>query len=124
MYMMAKHLHLTVLVLSILLFVARFVMLQMNAAAANNKIMRIGPHVAYTLLLLTALWLCVILNMYPFTTDWVTFKLLGLVAFVIMGLVATKWGKTRPMQWVGFIGALAWLAVTAKVAITKQPMWF
>ncbi|RPJ67180.1 invasion protein [Alteromonas sediminis] len=124
MYMMAKHLHLTALVLSILLFVARFAMMQMQMQAANNKFMKIAPHIAYTVLVATAVWLCMLLSIYPFTTSWVTFKLLGLIAFIVMGLVAFKWGKTKLMQWVGFLGALAWLAVTAKVAVTKQPLWF
>jgi uncharacterized membrane protein SirB2 len=123
MYMMAKHIHLTAVALSILLFVFRFILIQVGSDVANKKVFKIVPHIAYTVLVLSAAWLCVILSQYPFQTAWVTYKLVGLIAFVLMALWATNWARTKMFEWVGFLGALAWLVLTAYVAVTKQPLF-
>lgn len=124
MYMMAKHLHLTAVALSIILFILRFVWSQFNPDFLQKKWVKIVPHVIDTVLLGSALWLCTIISQYPFVDGWVTFKVIGVLAYIIMGMLALKWGRTVTMKWVGFIGALAWLAVTAKIAITKQVFFF
>ena len=124
MYKMAKHLHLTAVALSIILFILRFVWSQFNPDFLQKKWVKIVPHVIDTVLLGSALWLCTIISQYPFVDGWVTFKVIGVLAYIIMGMLALKWGRTVTMKWVGFIGALAWLAVTAKIAITKQVFFF
>jgi uncharacterized membrane protein SirB2 len=80
--MMAKHIHLTAVALSILLFVFRFILIQVGSDVANKKVFKIVPHIAYTVLVLSAAWLCVILSQYPFQTAWVTYKLVGFTAYV------------------------------------------
>jgi uncharacterized membrane protein SirB2 len=52
-----------------------------------------------------------------------TEKLFGLFAYIGLAVMALK-GRTLLMRWVGFIGALSWLALVAKVAITKTPLLF
>jgi len=120
MYVMAKHLHLTAVGLSILLFVLRFLWSQANPHILQKKWLKILPHVIDTLLLGSAIGLCLIIQQYPFVNDWVTFKLLGLLAYIGLGLVALKLGKTPLIRWVGFVGALGCLALIGKVAVTKQ----
>lgn len=124
MYLVAKHLHLLAIGLSAVLFLFRFVFSQLKHPLASHKAIAIITHITYTLLVVTAAWLCLQLSMYPFTTPWLTAKLIGLAAFILFGLVAFKWARTRPFQWLGFLGALAALAITAKVAYLKQPFWF
>ncbi len=124
MYMMAKHLHLTAVGLSIFLFVLRFIWAQFNPDFLKKKWVKVVPHIIDTVLLGSALWLCTIISQYPFVDSWVTFKVVGVLAYIAMGMLALKWGRTIAMKWVGFIGALAWLALTAKVAITKQALLF
>ena len=55
MYMMAKHLHLTAVGLSILLFVIRFLYGQMNPGFLQKKWVKIVPHIIDTVLLLSAI---------------------------------------------------------------------
>lgn len=120
MYMMAKHLHMTAVGLSILLFVIRFLYGQMNPAFLQKKWVKIVPHVIDTVLLLSAIWLCVLIAQYPLVNGWVTFKVIGVLIYIFMGMLALKWAKTPPLKWAGFFGALIILALTAKVAVTKQ----
>ncbi|WP_414830517.1 SirB2 family protein [Alteromonas sp. H39] len=124
MYMMAKHLHLTAVALSILLFILRFIWVQMDPAALQRKWLKIVPHVVDTILLASAVWLCVLLSQYPFAQTWLTFKLIGVIAYIVLGLVALKKAKTVPVRWITFLLALGVLAATAKVAVTKQPLFF
>ncbi len=124
MYAAVKHIHLTAIALSILLFVIRFIWSQFNPAFLQKKWVKIVPHIIDTVLLLSALWLCVIISQYPFVNDWLTFKVVGLVAYILLGMFALKWGRSAPMRWIGFIGAIIWLVLIANVAITKQPMFF
>lgn len=123
MYMMAKHLHLTAVGLSILFFVFRFIWSQFDATALNKKWVKILPHIIDTVLLASAIWLCFILSQYPFVNAWLTFKVLGVVLYIVFGLFALKKAKTRLSKWGFFVAALVVLMATAMVAVTKQPLF-
>lgn len=119
MYMMAKHLHMTAVGISVLLFVFRFIYGQMNPSFLQKKWVRVVPHIIDTVLLGSAIWLCVILSQYPIVNSWLTAKVIGVIGYILFGLLALK-SETPVKKWGGFAGALIVLGVTAKVAITKQ----
>lgn len=119
MYMMAKHLHMTAVGISVLLFVFRFIYGQMNPSFLQKKWVKVVPHIIDTVLLGSAIWLCVILSQYPIVNGWLTAKVIGVVGYILFGLLALK-SETPVKKWGGFAGALIVLGVTAKVAITKQ----
>ena len=123
MYMMAIHLHLTAVGLSILLFVFRFIWSQFDATILAKKWVKIVPHIIDTILLASAIWLCVILSQYPIVNAWLTFKLAGVIAYIVLGLFALKKAKTTVGRWAFFIAALVVLMTTALVAVTKQPLF-
>jgi len=123
MYMMAKHLHLTAVGLSILFFVFRFIWSQFDASALSKKWVKILPHIIDTVLLASAIWLCIILSQYPFVNAWLTFKVIGVVLYIVFGLFALKKAKTTLGKWSFFVAALGVLMATAMVAVTKQPLF-
>ena len=123
MYMMAKHLHLTAVGLSILFFVFRFIWSQFDATALSKKWVKILPHIIDTVLLASAIWLCFILSQYPFVNAWLTFKVIGVVLYIVFGLFALKKAKTKLSKWGFFVAALVVLMATAMVAVTKQPLF-
>ncbi|MFZ8200728.1 invasion protein [Alteromonas portus] len=123
MYMMAKHLHLTAVGLSILFFVFRFIWSQFDATALSKKWVKILPHIIDTVLLASAIWLCVILSQYPLVNAWLTFKVIGVVLYIVFGLFALKKAKTTMSKWAFFVAALLVLMATAMVAVTKQPLF-
>lgn len=124
MYMMAKHLHLTAVALSVTLFLIRFLWAQKNPLILEKFWAKVLPHIIDTVLLGSAVWLCVIISQYPLVNGWLTFKVVGVVAYIVFGLIALKKAKTAPVKWLAFIAALLSLAMTAHVAISKQPMFF
>jgi uncharacterized membrane protein SirB2 len=117
--MMAKHLHMTAVGISVLLFVFRFIYGQMNPSFLQKKWVKVVPHIIDTVLLGSAIWLCVILSQYPIVNSWLTAKVIGVIGYILFGLLALK-SETPVKKWGGFAGALIVLGVTAKVAITKQ----
>ncbi len=123
MYMMAKHLHLTAVGLSILFFIFRFVWSQLDADALSKKWVKILPHIIDTVLLGSAVWLCIILSQYPFVNAWLTFKVIGVILYIVFGLFALKKAKTTLSKWAFFIAAIGVLMATAMVAVTKQPLF-
>jgi len=123
MYMMAKHLHLTAVGLSILFFIFRFIWSQLDANALSKKWVKILPHIIDTVLLGSAVWLCIILSQYPFVNAWLTFKVIGVILYIVFGLFALKKAKTTLSKWAFFIAAIGVLMATAMVAVTKQPLF-
>lgn len=124
MYMFAKHLHLTAVALSLSLFVLRFIWSLRGSPMMQKKWVKIVPHVIDTLLLASALTLCVILVQYPFFNGWLTEKVVGVVCYITMGFVTLKWASTTATRWLGFVGAMASIVITAKIAVMKQGILF
>ncbi len=123
MYMAMKHLHLTAIALSLLFLILQVVSHLLDSKMKDAKWLKILPHIINTVLILTAIGLCVSLAQYPFVHAWVTSKLIGLVAYVLLALVAVKWARTNAMRVFALIGAIAWLVLTGKVAISKAPLF-
>lgn len=122
MYMALKHSHMLFIALSVSFLAVRFLLSLRAPALLQKKFFKITPHVVDTFLLLTAIGLMLTIQQYPFQTPWLTEKLFGLFAYIGLAVMALK-GRTLLMRWVGFVGALSWLAVVAKIAVTKTPLF-
>jgi uncharacterized membrane protein SirB2 len=122
MYMAYKHFHLLMVVLSVSFLMVRFALSLKSAAILQRKFFKIAPHVIDTLLLVSAVMLMVTISQYPFVHAWLTEKLLALLAYIALGVMAFK-GRTAAIRWLCFLGALGWLALILRVAITKQPVF-
>lgn len=122
MYMIVKHFHMTTVAVSLALFILRFYWFNRDPDKLQLKWVKVLPHVVDTLLLVSAITLCVLIQQFPFVDSWLTAKVIGLVCYIVMGLVALKLGRNMLMRWIGFLGGIAWLVFVAKVAILKQPL--
>ncbi len=67
MYMAMKHIHLTAIALSVLLFVTRYIMVMANSSIINKKFFKITPHVIDTIMLASGVALIFITGFIPFT---------------------------------------------------------
>jgi uncharacterized membrane protein SirB2 len=122
MYMAFKHFHLLMVVLSVSFLLLRFALSLKPAAVLQTKFFKIAPHIVDTLLLVSAVMLMVTIQQYPFVNPWLTEKLIALLAYIALGVMALK-GRTKAMRWMYFFGALGWLGLVLRVAITKQPVF-
>ncbi|NIO43271.1 MAG: regulator SirB, partial [Burkholderiales bacterium] len=56
------------------------------------------PHAVDTLLLASAGWLMVITQQYPGVVDWLTVKLVAVVVYIGLGMVAFRFARTRSLR--------------------------
>jgi len=87
-YVAIKTLHVVCVALSITGFAARFVLMRRKSALATRRWMRIAPHVNDTLLLAAAIALTVMTGQYPFVDAWLTAKVFGLIAYIVLASIA------------------------------------
>ena len=121
-YPLLKHLHLTSVTLSILFFMVRGAGMLADANWLQKKLVRVLPHIIDTILLASAIALTIILSQYPFATDWLTAKVIGLILYIGFGTIALKRGKTKTIRVSAFILALCSVAYILAVAITHNAM--
>jgi uncharacterized membrane protein SirB2 len=119
-YLAIKHLHVTCAALSGMLFLARGMLMLKESPALQQPWLRIMPHIIDTILLVSAITMAVWSMQFPFEQNWLTAKLIALVAYVIVGSIALKRGKTKRVRSVAFIVALLLFIYIVKVALTRQ----
>ncbi|UTW11090.1 SirB2 family protein [Marinobacterium rhizophilum] len=121
MYMILKHLHLTAATLSISLFLLRGYWMLLGSGWQNKRLIRVIPHIVDTVLLLSAIGLALTLQQYPFVNDWLSAKLLALVAYIVLGIIALKRGRSKSTRTLAFGAAIGTFVYIAWVAVTRDP---
>ncbi|MGH8737333.1 MAG: SirB2 family protein, partial [Burkholderiales bacterium] len=116
-----KSIHVGSVCLSIAGFLARGVLMLRGSPLLKARFVRIAPHVLDTVLLASALWLCWLLGQYPFVQGWLTAKVLGLLAYIVLGTIALRRGRSRRVRAAAFAAALATVAYVVTVAIAHDP---
>ncbi|MGE5130697.1 MAG: SirB2 family protein [Sphingomonadaceae bacterium] len=120
-YLIAKSLHVGAVVLSLTGFAARGALMLAGSRLLEARFVRVAPHVVDTVLLASALWLCWVIGQYPFVQGWLTAKVLGLLAYIVLGSIALRRGRTRGVRVAAFVGALAAAGYIVCVALTRDP---
>jgi uncharacterized membrane protein SirB2 len=121
-YTFVKYLHVSCAALSYAGFFARGVLMIRAAPLLQARWVRIVPHVVDTVLLATAIALAVMSRQYPFIEPWLTAKVVALVIYIGVGVVALRRGTTkrgRVTAWI--IAQLVFIYIVA-VAATRSPI--
>ncbi|RUO79617.1 SirB2 family protein [Pseudidiomarina taiwanensis] len=116
-----KHLHVTLVGLSVILFVIRFAWHAIGSSWAQKKWVKVVPHIIDTLLLLSIVGLLVQLGQWPWTTAWLANKTVGLLGYIGFGIVAMK-ATTTQGRAIGFAGAMLFILALLHVAYSKQAL--
>ncbi len=120
MYYAIKHLHVTCVVLSAAGFMLRGLWMMTGNPLLQHRLTRVLPHIIDSLLLLSAITLAVMIQQYPLAAGWVTAKVFGLLAYILLGTVALKRGRSMGIRASAFAAALLVYAWIVSVAFTKQ----
>jgi uncharacterized membrane protein SirB2 len=120
----AKTIHLVTVVLTISGFTLRGYWMLRNSHWLHARVVKTLPHINDTVLLLAAIWTAAITGQYPFVNAWLTAKILGAIAYILLGAVALSYGRTRQIRIGAFTGAVLCFAYVVRVAITKNPLPF
>ncbi|GAB5379843.1 MAG: SirB2 family protein [Aliiglaciecola sp.] len=121
-YILAKHLHLTAVVLTIALFLLRYFWLLRGSGMLQQKWVKIVPHVVDTVLLASAVALCLLIPLNPLQHPWLWQKILLVILYIFTGYFVLKRAQGLLSKWLGFGVAMACLAMAGKMAVSKQAL--
>lgn len=119
-YFAVRALHVGCAVLSIAGFAARGALMLADSPLLQRRLMRVAPHVVDTVLLASAVWLVWFLGQVPFVHTWITAKVLALLAYIVLGAIALRRGRSKPVRAVAFAAALAAAGYIVAVALTRD----
>ena len=123
-YALIKHLHLVTIVVTLTLFLLRGVWMLMDSPRLQARWTRIVPHLNDTLLLASGIALAVLMQQYPLVHGWLTAKLFALIAYIVLGTIALKRGKTKAQRVTAWIAALLVFGYMLAVARAHDPLPF
>ena len=124
MYIFVKYVHVISVVLSVGGFFLRGVLMMRESPLLTLRWVRVLPHVNDTVLLVAAVSLAWMSGQYPFVADWVTAKIFGVIAYIVLGALALRDASTRGLRiacWIASLGVFGWIV---SVALTRQPWGF
>ena len=124
LYPALKTVHIACVILSISGFTLRGILMLRESPLLATRFARVAPHVVDTLLLASALWLAALIGQYPFVQGWLTAKVLALLAYIALGSVALKRGRSKAVRATAFVLALVTAAYLVSVALTRDPLGF
>ncbi len=123
-YASLKALHAGCAYLSIAGFVARYLMMLAGSAMLRARPVRVLPHVVDTVLLVSAIALAWQLSASPLRDAWLATKIVALLAYIVIGAVALRYGRSRWLRAVAGIVAIVIFAFIVSVARTKSAWGF
>lgn len=117
---MIKLVHIAAVVLSFAGFQLRAIWMMAGSPLLTARVTRILPHVIDTVLLASALWLAWNIHQWPFVHGWLTAKVVGLLAYIVLGSIALKRGRTKSVRVAAWIAASAVFLYVVAVAMTRS----
>jgi uncharacterized membrane protein SirB2 len=120
-YALLKSTHVACVALSYLGFFVRGVWMIRGSPLLGRRWVRIAPHVVDTLLLASALGLAVLLRQNPLIQPWLAAKIVALVLYIALGIIALGRGRTGAVRVTAWIAAQLVFLYIVTVALTRSP---
>lgn len=121
-YLTLRSIHIGLALLSVTIFMLRGGLMLADSPARHAPWLRYPSMLVDTLLLTAALMLTTVIHQYPFSTSWLTTKVVLLVVYIVLGTIALKRGRTRGVRVVAFVGALLTVGFIFTVARAHHPL--
>ena len=93
-------------------------------AELQQRWVKITPHVVDSLLLASAIALAFLESISPVSQPWLAAKIIALLIYILLGMVALKYGKSIQLRITAWLGALVCVGYILAVAFTKSPKVF
>ncbi len=120
-YAALKIIHVISVIFSYLLFILRGIWMMQNSSILQRRWVKILPHVIDTVLLASAVTLVTMIQQYPGMSTWLSTKIGGLLLYIILGMMALRFGKSRKIKIISWITAQIVFFYIVLVALTKNP---
>lgn len=121
MYATLKVIHVGCVIASGAGFCVRGLLMLAGSPWLQTRFVRVVPHIVDTLLLASAITMAVLAHLVPTQQPWVMAKILGLLAYIVFGVIALRYGRTRGQRAAAFAAALAMFGYIVGVALTRSP---
>ncbi|MBD3647896.1 MAG: SirB2 family protein [Pseudomonadales bacterium] len=118
---MTWYIHVSCVVLSGSFFLVRGFWMLTDNAVLQNRLVKVLPHVIDTVLLGSAITLTFFVNQYPLVNHWLTVKVVALVVYILLGVVALR-GNTPSTRITAFTCAILTFGFIVSVAWYHHPL--
>lgn len=112
--------HVSTVFISISWFLVRGVWMMQSSSLLKQRWVRSVPHVNDTLLLVSAIALVIITSQYPGPLAWLNAKIIALVVYILLGVIALKRGRTMQVRVSAWVLAIIVYAYMVLVAFCKS----
>ena len=123
-YATLKLIHQSAVTISFAGFFARGIGMLRDAGWIRHRLAKTLPHVVDTVLIVSAVWLAWMLRLTPSNAPWIAAKIGGLIGYIVIGMVALRFGRTKAVRGGAWVLAMLTFAWIVSVAITKDPWGF
>jgi uncharacterized membrane protein SirB2 len=89
-------------------------------ARLRQRVTRVLPHTIDSLLLGSAIGMLLIWGISPLQIGWLSAKLVALLLYILLGMIALRFGRTRRQRATALVLALCTAVYMLLVAYTKQ----
>lgn len=120
--LLAKSIHVVTVILTGAGFLLRGIWMIRHSPKLQSRWSKILPHLNDTVLLTSAIYLAVQLQQYPFVHAWLTAKLIALLIYIGLGMLAFRFAKHIRDRILAWLAALTVYAYIVATALTRSPL--
>lgn len=117
-----KTVHVSCAVISITGFVIRGLWVIRQSVLPHQRWVKVIPHVIDSVLLITAILLAMRISQYPLVHGWLTAKVIALLVYIGLGMVALRYGRTMREKKIAYGLAIVVFGYIVLVAVTRTPI--
>lgn len=87
-----------------------------------SRLLKVVPHAIDSLLLICGVWLAALLRLDPLRTPWLGVKLLCVLAYILLGILAFRLRGPRSLKLSLFAAAILMFGFIVSIALTHDPL--
>lgn len=106
---------------SIALFVLRGIFTVLASRPLKHRVWKVLPHLVDTVLLAMGIWLAIMLRLNPFHVTWLGVKILCVIAYIVLGVLAFRLQRPRWLRLGVFAAAILMFAFIVSIAVFQDP---
>ena len=119
-----KYVHVACVILSGTGYFVRGLWMMRESPRLQKPWVKVVPHSIDSALLASAILLAMQLRLNPLVHGWLAAKVVALVAYIAVGTIGLKYGKTKNIRVTAWVGALIIFAYIVLVALTRRVLPF
>jgi len=123
-YVLLKYLHMSLALFSVAGFALRWTWRMQQSPWAFTRAALVIPHVVDTLLLASAMAMIALADQVPVGVDWLGAKIIGLVLYILLGVIAMRSAPLKSLSLPVFVAAVLVYCWIVSVAVSKSPLGF